>query len=286
MHPEDFLLTIIQDCRPIEDYVEEFFVWTEGVVSKERTLKTIFWDGLDDFLYHLMSTSYSSWSLGCYIEHALRLSNSSFTIDEIHDSPVDVQINQLLPAAKSMILQSVGKARWLPLTQASRPLLTQDTALPVPAPRQRRPVPTPCKRNLDAESAATITLSQDAESTTFSPRESSPLLTARSAVPWPKESSLLVTARRAIPSPGESSSQITARSVVPSPKESSLRVTARRAVPSPRESSSQITARSVVPSPKESSLLVMARSSVPSPGESSSQVTARSAVPSPGESSS
>ncbi len=77
---------------------------------------------------------------------------------------------------------------------------------PVPAPRQRPPVPAPCKPNLISETTAFIAW------------ESSPLLTARSAIPSPKETSLLVIARSAVPSPGESSSQITARSAVPSPK--------------------------------------------------------------------
>ncbi len=85
MHPEDLLLTTIQDGCPIEDYVKEFLVLTERVACKERTLKTIFWDGLDDFLYHLMPPSNSSWSLGRYIEYALRLSYSPFTVYEVHN---------------------------------------------------------------------------------------------------------------------------------------------------------------------------------------------------------
>ncbi len=120
-----------------------------------------------------------------------------------------------------------------------------------PAPRQRPPVPAQCRSNLTAESAATDTLSQDAESATFSPRESSPLLTAKSAISSPEESHLLVTARSAVPSPGESSSLVMARSVVPSPGESSSLVTARSAVPSLEESHLLVTARSAVPSPRE-----------------------------------
>ncbi len=52
--PENALLTIIQDGRSIEDYVEEFLVLAEGVAWREGTLKTIFWGGLDNHLYQLM----------------------------------------------------------------------------------------------------------------------------------------------------------------------------------------------------------------------------------------
>ncbi len=51
----------------------------------------------------------------------------------------------------------------------------------------------------DAESGATIALSQDAESAAASPGESSFLVTARSVVPSPGESSFLVKARSAVP---------------------------------------------------------------------------------------
>ncbi len=131
MHPEDLLLTTIQDGRPIEDYVKEFLVLTERVACNERTLKTIFWDGIDDFLYHLMPPSNSSWSLGRYIEYALRLSYSAFTVDEVHDSPLDVHIHQPLPGAKSMVPQSAGE---LTPPSAAPPLPPRFAAHPSPVP--------------------------------------------------------------------------------------------------------------------------------------------------------
>ncbi len=48
LNPENALLTIVQDGRSIEDYVEEFLALAEGVTWREETQKTIFWGGLDD----------------------------------------------------------------------------------------------------------------------------------------------------------------------------------------------------------------------------------------------
>ncbi len=129
--PLTSILKVFQDGRPIEDYVEEFLNVSYRAPWKESTLKTIFWEGLDDFLYQLMLPSYSSWSLGHYIEYAIRLSYSPFTVDEVHDSPVDVHLNQPLPAAKSMVPQSMGKVT---PPSAAPPLLPRFVTHPSPVP--------------------------------------------------------------------------------------------------------------------------------------------------------
>ncbi len=76
LNPENALLTIVQDGRSIEEYVEEFLALAEGVTWREETQKTIFWGGLDDHLYQLMPASDSTCSLGRYMEYALWLSGS------------------------------------------------------------------------------------------------------------------------------------------------------------------------------------------------------------------
>ncbi len=89
LNPVNSLLNVFQDARPIEDYVEEFLDLSCGVPLKERTLKTIFWGGLDDHLYQQMPASDTIFSLERYIEYALWLSGSSFTVEEVTDCPLN-----------------------------------------------------------------------------------------------------------------------------------------------------------------------------------------------------
>ncbi len=78
--PADFSSQGFQDGHPIEDYVEEFSQVSYRVPWKESTLKTIFWGGLDGHIYQQMPASDIACFSGCYIEYALWLSGSSFTV--------------------------------------------------------------------------------------------------------------------------------------------------------------------------------------------------------------
>ncbi len=78
-----------QDGCPIEDYVEKFLNISYKVLWKERTLKTIFWGELAVHIYQQMPASDTICSLERYIEYALWLSGSSFTVGEVADCPVD-----------------------------------------------------------------------------------------------------------------------------------------------------------------------------------------------------
>ncbi len=63
------LLTVFQDGRPIEDYVEEFLDLSYRVSLNERALKTIFWGRLDDLIYQQMPAFDTICSLERYIEY-------------------------------------------------------------------------------------------------------------------------------------------------------------------------------------------------------------------------
>ncbi len=125
-----------------------------------------------------MPASDSTCSLGRYMEYALWLSGSPYTVDEVHDSPEEVFINhQPPPGAKSVSPPSAAmsvpvpppaaksvpptEARFTPLPMAlpNPPvpnLELMDTAKPTeilapvispePAPQLRPPVSAPCQR--------------------------------------------------------------------------------------------------------------------------------------------
>ncbi len=145
LNPENALLTIVQDGRSIEEYVEEFLALAEGVTWREETQKTIFWGGLDDHLYQLMPASDSTCSLGSYMGYALWLSGSP-------SSP-------LVPSSSSSSPLALPRSSSSPLVPPSSPSSSLATSsstlperrrvpalperLPVPAPRLRPPVPAP-----------------------------------------------------------------------------------------------------------------------------------------------
>ncbi len=114
--PLTSLLKVFQDGRPIEDYVEEFLNVSYRAPWKESTLKTIFWGGLDDHIYQQMPASDITCSQERYIEYALWLSGSSFTVVEVADDPVDKTVSpkspttatkaSLIPTSTSTYLQA------------------------------------------------------------------------------------------------------------------------------------------------------------------------------------
>ncbi len=110
--PLTSLLKVFQDGHPIEDYVEEFLNVSYRVPWKESTLKTIFWGGLDGHIYQQMPASYIACSLECYIEYALWLSGSSFTVEEVADCLVakTVSPRSPTPAARASHSRFDGKA--------------------------------------------------------------------------------------------------------------------------------------------------------------------------------
>lgn len=53
---EDPLFSICQDGRALEQYVEEFIELVHFVPWSDGTLKTLFWIGLDDYLFYQVPT--------------------------------------------------------------------------------------------------------------------------------------------------------------------------------------------------------------------------------------
>ncbi len=109
--PLTSLLKVLQDGCPIE----EFLNISNRVPWKERTLKTIFWGGLDDHIYQQMPVSDTICSLERYIEYALWPSGSSFTVGEVADCPVDKTVSPTSPttaARTSNIPTSASTFPW------------------------------------------------------------------------------------------------------------------------------------------------------------------------------
>ncbi len=80
MNPEVSLLCLRQGDRAIEDYVADFCELCFQVDFNDVALKGIFRNGLNDFLNYLMPDSKIPVSLEQYIDHALLLSGSSYTV--------------------------------------------------------------------------------------------------------------------------------------------------------------------------------------------------------------
>ncbi len=82
MNPAVFhLLCLRQGDRAIEEYVSDFCGLCNLVDFNDMSLKGIFRNGLKDCLYNLMPDNACSVTLEEYINHALFLAGSSFTVE-------------------------------------------------------------------------------------------------------------------------------------------------------------------------------------------------------------
>ncbi len=179
-HPEE-LLTITQDGRSIESYVEEFLHLIHQVNWNDDTLKIVFWSGLNNHLFLLGPPPTTTGSLAHYIELVLILAGSSFTMEEVPTSqmPPPHTEKPSPPAEKKTISPALSVID--PLTEAH-----------VPAPRQRPLVPSPRKCSqfpllvLPSTSSSPLVPS----SSTECPRESEPPERPRGSEPpeRPRES--------------------------------------------------------------------------------------------------
>lgn len=86
--PADLLLSISQDHRPIEDYIEEFLELVNQIPWTDAALKAIFWSGLDDPLFRKIPAATTTCYLKRYSDNILWLCGSSYTVEEaVSDSP-------------------------------------------------------------------------------------------------------------------------------------------------------------------------------------------------------
>uniref|UniRef100_A0A671NM60 Retrotransposon gag domain-containing protein n=1 Tax=Sinocyclocheilus anshuiensis TaxID=1608454 RepID=A0A671NM60_9TELE len=89
MNPADRLVRLRQGNRSIEDYVEDFCGLCHQVDFNETFLKDIFRYGLGQNLSCLMPRNTPQWTLEKYIDFALQLSGSVFTVgvmEKEHDT--------------------------------------------------------------------------------------------------------------------------------------------------------------------------------------------------------
>ncbi len=89
MHPAVSLLCLRQGNQVIEGYVKNICELCFQVDFNEICLKSIFRNGLNDFLNYLMPDSNIPVSLEQYVDHALLLSGSTYTVgiaEEEHDT--------------------------------------------------------------------------------------------------------------------------------------------------------------------------------------------------------
>jgi len=70
---------------PLEDYVQEFCELSHLVDFNDVALKGIFRNGLNYFLNYLMPDNTPHWTREQYIDHALLLSGSSFTVGIVYE---------------------------------------------------------------------------------------------------------------------------------------------------------------------------------------------------------
>ncbi|ROL55620.1 hypothetical protein DPX16_23637 [Anabarilius grahami] len=68
VRPADRLLTLFQNGRSIEEYVEEFLELSYLRAWNEETLKSVFWYGLEDHLYQQVPAATIPCSLAQYID--------------------------------------------------------------------------------------------------------------------------------------------------------------------------------------------------------------------------
>ncbi|KAL0152957.1 hypothetical protein M9458_051735 [Cirrhinus mrigala] len=87
MNPADRLVHLRQGNRPIEDYVEDFCELCFKVDFNKTFLKDIFRFGLAKDMPHLMPHNTPQWSLERYIDFALRLAGSPFTVGVADEEP-------------------------------------------------------------------------------------------------------------------------------------------------------------------------------------------------------
>ncbi|ROL48243.1 hypothetical protein DPX16_5637 [Anabarilius grahami] len=81
------LLHLRQCHRPIEDYVQDFCGLCYLVGFNDRALRDIFCAGLDEPISSRMPRGSISWSLMKFIDHALLLAGSSFTVGFADEGP-------------------------------------------------------------------------------------------------------------------------------------------------------------------------------------------------------
>ncbi|KAL0149599.1 hypothetical protein M9458_055126, partial [Cirrhinus mrigala] len=87
MNPGDHLVRLRQGNRPIEDYVEDFCALCYKVDFNETFLKDIFRYGLSKDFSSFMPRNTPHWTLEQYIDFALRLAGSPFTVGVAVEEP-------------------------------------------------------------------------------------------------------------------------------------------------------------------------------------------------------
>ncbi|KAL0195019.1 hypothetical protein M9458_008591, partial [Cirrhinus mrigala] len=87
MDPASCLIQLRQGNRPIEQYVMDFCELCHLVDFKESFLKDIFYFGLCKDISNKMPGHHRHWSLVRYIDFALLLSGSAFTVGIADDKP-------------------------------------------------------------------------------------------------------------------------------------------------------------------------------------------------------
>ncbi len=118
--PATVLLSITQDGRPIEYYVEEFLQLANQVPWNDGTLKVVFWTGLNDHLYLLAPAATTPGSLAQYIEYVLLLAGSPLTVGAIDED------DKVAPVPKSTPVEGISIPK-------SKSEMTVTKMVPLPA---------------------------------------------------------------------------------------------------------------------------------------------------------
>ncbi|XP_051527240.1 uncharacterized protein LOC127425358 [Myxocyprinus asiaticus] len=142
MNPVIQLLRLHQGNRPLEDYVEDFCALACQVDFNEVALKDIFRFGLIESISLLMPGGQSTHSLAQYIDLALQIIGSTFTVEEA-DAELEfhVMVTELAPS-----FAPDPESAPCHVTATPEPAPCHVTATPVPAPCHvtATPEPAPC----------------------------------------------------------------------------------------------------------------------------------------------
>ncbi len=135
--PATVLLSITQDGRPIEYYVEEFLQLANQVPWNDGTLKVVFWTGLNDHLYLLAPAATTPGSLAQYIDYVLLLAGSPLTVGAIDED------DKVAPVPKSTPVEGISIPKSKSEMTVTKIIPPPETAMMVPPPKTAMMVPPP-----------------------------------------------------------------------------------------------------------------------------------------------
>ncbi len=96
-----------QNGRDLDDYVREYVDKCHLATFDDLTLIEEFWCGLEDDIHFVMPRADLCWSLRNYINFALWIARSAFSVDEAETSPVSSHVDELTPVSAPVCISDL-----------------------------------------------------------------------------------------------------------------------------------------------------------------------------------